>query len=276
MPISKKYLKDYKTVDYQNPRVRKKNRERRLGQFRIGGTIAVVVVLGLIYFFVFSGFFTLQNVEIQGNQFIAKQEMQDLVSKFSAKKRLFILPQTNLLFFDIKALADQINKNYFLDKLVIEKYYPGTLQIQVAEKITAIAWSREQACYNLDFTGLVIGFCNEQASEKILKVRDLRGVEEYNVGDVIISSQDLKYFLDLNQGLEKTLELPVKCFEMSEMAGEIKVLLKQGTEIMLSQQMGAQEALAKIFVLFEQEIDKNALDQVSYIDMRFGDKIFYQ
>jgi len=215
-------------------------------------------------------------VEIQGNQFISEQEMQDLVSKFGAKKRLFILPQTNLLFFNIKGLANQINKNYFLDKLMIEKYYPRTLQIQVEEKITAIAWSREQACYNLDFTGLVIGFCNEQASEKILKVRDLRGAEEYNVGDVIISAQDLKYFLDLNQGLEQNLELPVKCFEMSEMAGETKVLLKQGTEILLSQQMGAQEVLAKLFVLLEQEIALEELDQVSYIDMRFGDKVFYQ
>ena len=59
MGISKKYLKDYKTVDYQNPRLRKKTRDRRLGQFRIGGTIVVVMVLGLAYFFFFSGFFTI-------------------------------------------------------------------------------------------------------------------------------------------------------------------------------------------------------------------------
>lgn len=279
MSVSQKYLKDYKVVDYQNPRLRKKLQEQRNNGAKIFFSTLFIAFAGAVYFFCFSSFFKIEKINVQ-SETIAPEAVIEKAEEQMSAQFLFIFSKRNIWFFNAGKLAVEISKNYFLDELVVKKHYPKQIDIYIKEKAAAAYWLRADQCYKVDKVGAIIGFCpadgGAAAAADIIQVRDLRPALSLKIGDSITTAEELKYIETLEQGFAQTLGIQTKSYEFLIAESELKIYLKQGPEIFLNMQKPAGEVISKLTILFNKEIPKNKLGAIGYIDMRFGEKIYYQ
>jgi cell division septal protein FtsQ len=280
MAVSEKYLKDYKVVDYQNPRLRKKVQEQQRRGALAFFSIFLIIAGGLLYFFGFSPFFLIKNVNVQ-SETVAPEAIIEKIDEQMALKFLWIFSRENIWFFDTQKLADEISKNYFWEELEIKKHYPSGIDVVLSEKIAVMHWLKGGQCYKTDVNGLIIGFCGEgttsmSAPAVVLEVRDLRPAENLSAGFFVADQEEIKYISDLDAGFKNALGVDAKSYEFSEAHDEIKIYLKQGPEIYLNAAGSVGEAISRLSVLFDKEINKKDIGKIGYIDMRFGEKIYYQ
>ena len=275
MSVSQKYLKDYKVVDYQNPRLRKKLKEQRSRGAVVFFSTLFIAFAGAVYFFCFSSFFRIEKINVQSDT-IAPEAVIEKAEEQMSGHLFFVLSKKNIWFFSTARLAAEISKNYFLDELIIKKYYPNQIDVYLKEKAAAAYWLRADQCYKVDKVGAVIGFCEDAAAANIIQIRDLRPALTFKIGDLITTADELKYITTLEQGFTKTLGIQIKSYEFLATADELKIYLQQGPEIFLNMQKSAVEIISKLTILFDKEIPKNKLGSIGYIDMRFGEKIYYQ
>ena len=276
MSVSPKYLKDYKVVDYQNPRLRKKLQEQRSRGAVVFFLTLFIAFAGAVYFFCFSSFFRIEKINVQSAT-IAPEAVIEKANEQMSGSLFFIFSKKNIWFFNANALAAAISKNYFLDELIIKKYYPNQIDVYLKEKAAAAYWLRADQCYKVDKVGAVIGFCPAiGGAAEIIQIRDLRSALTLKIGDSITTAEELKYIATLEQGFTQTLGMQIKSYEFLATADELKIYLKQGPEIFLSMQKPAVDIISKLTILFNKEIPKNKLGGIGYIDMRFGEKIYYQ
>jgi cell division septal protein FtsQ len=277
MSISAKYLKDYKVVDYQNPRLRKKMQEQRKRGALAFFSILFVVAAGLIYFFFFSPFFVIKKVNVESAT-VAPEAMMEKAEEQLSRRFLFVFSRRNIWFFNIETLTAEIKKDYFLDELQVVKHYPNAIDIVLKEKSAVMHWLSAGQCHKVDAVGMIIGFCGEGVTAaNIIEVRDLRpGAIAAQLGQLVAAQADLNYIAELNQGFLKALSIEVNTYEFLATLNETKVYFKNGPEIYLNQQRSAGEIISKLSVLFDKEISKDKMGKIGYIDMRFGEKIYYQ
>src|SRR3989339_655475 len=153
MSVSEKYLKDYKVVDYQNPRLRKKMQEqRKRGAFAFF-SIFFVVLVGLFYFFFLSSFFLIKNINVESDT-VAPEAALEKAEEQMAQKFLFVFSRRNIWFFSVEKFIGAISKDYFWDELLVEKIYPDEVHIVLREKVTVMRWLNAGQCYKLDAVGL--------------------------------------------------------------------------------------------------------------------------
>ncbi|MFH0815092.1 MAG: hypothetical protein V1902_03410 [Candidatus Falkowbacteria bacterium] len=275
MSVSLKYLKDYKVVDYQNPRLRKKLQEQRSRGAVVFFSTLFIALAGAVYFFCFSPFFRIEKINVQSST-IAPEAVIEKAEEQMSSRFLFIFSRKNIWFFSTAQLAAEISKNYFLDELVIKKYYPKQIDVYLKEKTAVAYWLRADQCYKVDSVGAIIGFCQDAAAANIIQIRDLRPALTLKIKDSITTAEELKYITTLEQGFAQALGLQVKSYEFLVAQNELKIYLKQGPELFLNMQKPAGDIISKLTVLFNKEISKNKLGGIGYIDLRFGEKIYYQ
>lgn len=87
-----------------------------------------------VYFFFGSGLLTVKTINISGLQNIPRPELEEIVAENLRKKHLFVFPNRHIALFSKRALKEDINKKYIVDKLIIDKKLPFTLNIVVKEK----------------------------------------------------------------------------------------------------------------------------------------------
>ena len=105
--------------------------------------------------------FRVTDVRIEGASPATAAAVRDLIYKQFDTTRYLVLPQENILIFNIDLALQTISANLIFDELKIGKKLPNQLIITVKEKtVRAIFWNGDRF-WALDGTGFVVREANE-------------------------------------------------------------------------------------------------------------------
>lgn len=238
----------------------------------LGGTI---ILIGIIWLTLFSPVFIIKDIKVSGAEAGKIDMIKELAWKQTKSHRWFIIPQSRLLTLSKKQLQAEIAQEYIFESIQIKKKLFHTLEIKIIEKKPAAVWFENESYYVVDQTGLVLAKENSPRSELAVLYN--------NSAPTIIAKQiNTDKQVALTRGIElfkltqtQFAYLKPKQISVPAERETIVLILDGGQLIYLTTKQSAQPQLEKLDTLLKTEL-KNRLPSVDYIDLRFGDKIYYK
>jgi cell division septal protein FtsQ len=274
--------RDYSRKSFRNPFFpsSKKARFKRffflVVLFLLLGALAVVVTNQLTDL-------TITAVTVDGSEQINRQAVVALVETQLETQRFLVLAQRNLLFFSKRQLRQTLRENYAIESVTIDKDWPDTLHITFKEKPFAVVWVSGNQHYYVDFDGDVINqvgaensFVIEPSgagtqvvrrdllSQRYPNVIDESG-REVVVGQPAISSDQARWINDVAIS-HYTMRSPA--------AEEITLSTQEGWQVHFNLNQSVQSQLQKLILTLQERVENRAT--LEYIDLRFGEKVFYK
>lgn len=236
--------------------------------------------------------FKIENIKISGTDFISEAEINQIASDQINKSRFLIFPQSNIVFFSKNQLKKAILEKYYLNHLTINKDYWHQITIEIEEKPIKLIYSANQKKYFIDENGTIINEYGPGKSDKkevingleivrpnsqaqnLLVVND-KNNQDIQIGFQVLGKDDVNFILSLDKILKDEADFKINDYSLPEgNKNDLMVLTNQGWEIRFNMKDSYQSQTRLLFLILKDKVkDRATLD---YIDLRFGDKIYYQ
>lgn len=280
--------RDYSTKNYRNPFFRRKNKTKKR---RVFSWLLLLVILAIIiYWLFFSQFFIIKNIEVSGNKNIAAAEIINITNEQLPKRRFLLFKQNNIFILNKSQLAEKILAQYILEKIKIKRQFPDKIKIELFEKLSSIVWLTGGAAYYVDLAGTVTGRVTDQQidqaqvgtidilrhkiiSQNLPLVYDTenRGVV---VGQKVGSQKIIDFIVNLITNLPKRINFEIAYYDFNTQSREVAAVTNEGWQAKFGLDSNLDAQLDNLALLLQEKI-KNPRE-LDYIDLRFGERVFYK
>lgn len=277
--FSKKRRFDYARKKFENPFF-KKHKKVTIGtslKVKMIATVLLLIVGFSAWFFIYSPFWKIKSIEVLGLERLDKREIEKLAREEMRRKIAGLIPCSNSLFFSEKNLTDNITSKYHFEKITIKKNLPKALKIELEEKLFACTWQEDGETYYSDSHGYIL--------EKTVLENVDRGKypliinrSSQRIKDRIASvdKKYIKFILDIFKIAEYSpIGFEIKSFVIDDEQETVKIESQEGPIIKFSTRNDAEDQLERLIVVRHEKL-KNDFINKKYIDLRFGDKIYFQ
>ncbi|MBT4723103.1 FtsQ-type POTRA domain-containing protein [Candidatus Falkowbacteria bacterium] len=271
--IQPKYQKDYKNLEYRNPRL-EKDRQKRSQRFRkliyIGSGIIVLVILYLLFF---NPLFQIKQVKIEGLQRVKYENLIKIVDDYRHDNALFFFSRNNYWIMNKSKIKESILSAYRFETLEIKKKFPNKLIVQIGEKRPEVVWQTNNLCFALDDSALAIQYCEDK--QDLMIIKDTQN-ELLEIGGRPITEDELNYYRELN---EKVWQFFIEKFvpvNYEKEFNSLKLNTNKNFFIYFNSNLPIDDQLIRLQYLLKDENVKSGLETVEYFDLRFDDKVFYR
>lgn len=237
-------------------------------------TILAIIIGALGWWLLLSPTFRLTEITASPAKNFSIDDLKGLVwDKIRASGG--ILPKDNLWLVDTKAISQSLNERYYLDKLKISKNWPHKLNISFEEKNYALAWSENNNYYLINYQGDII---SEGAIPPNLLIIYNRGATRKGERRIDIEEKYLSFADNLNKAFaEKIKGLNDRQFFLDDEINTVKIQIVSGPVLKFNTEDSIDKQLIKLETIRKQELsDGRLFNSQKYLDLRYGDRIFYQ
>jgi len=283
---------DYQRKKFKNPYFSPKKKINKNKKSWIGLGIGLLAILFILAVISRNNFFEIKTINVQGNKFISQNEIMQIVLTQSEKSRFIIFSQKNLIFFNKASLKRNLSHKYYFDELNISKQYWNTINISVTEKPTTLIYITNQEKYYLDGNGNVINKYEPGVNDTVVEnngVQIVRPLSEISglpvvvnrnntpaeIGNQILNKENVSFILNVDNRIKDSADFKIKQYQIDDNnTNDLMVMTDQGWEIRFSLKDQYSSQIKLLFLILNDKVkDRSTLH---YIDLRFGDKIFYQ
>ncbi len=233
-----------------------------------------ILLIALIWLICFSPFLTISQIEISGAREERIQSIEQSAWDQASQHRFWLLSQSHLYLFDGNQFKEKLLDQYSFNEVQIKKVVPNKLKIVITEKTPVAVWIENDAYYLIDGEGWVINTVGGPMPDLVtihnngqpkLNNKRLEGQESLIKASIYLkSSLDSKFaYLEFDQ--------IVTTYERNSLT----LILKDGVLIYFTIDEPIYSQLDRLDALIKGQL-KNQLSGVSYIDLRFGDKVYYK
>ena len=278
-------------------------RDNKKSKKRIPARVIWIWVVFLSLVFLLAGavyllrlpYWQIKKVEIKGLVIVDPADINTKVNNFISGRKFFLLPQSSYLLFNSNDLALLLKQDFpRLEQVLVKKTLPDSLEVVVKEReLFGVFCSSPQdlenkiwegKCVYIDKTGFAYNAAPVSSGSLLLKIKS--DAAEARVGAILLDQDLMNDFMLLSEGLEKVAGIRPVAFEFfSQISSEIKVETSGGFKILFKRGDNFENAFRVLKTVLEQEIYphtfgsvgvKGKRAQLEYIDLRFGNKVFYR
>jgi cell division septal protein FtsQ len=238
------------------------------------GGILIIIAGALGWWLFLSPTFRLTEVTASPAKNFSADDLTSLVwEKIRAQSG--ILPKDNLWLVDTNAIGQALNERYYLDKLKISKNWPHRLNISFEEKNYALAWGENNNYYLINYQGDII---SQGAIPPNLLIIYNRGAAKAGERRIEIEEKYLSFADNLNKAFaEKIKGLNDRQFFLDDEINTVKIQITNGPVLKFNTEDSIDKQLVKLETIRKQELsDGRLFNSQKYLDLRYGDRIFYQ
>ncbi len=270
-------------------RVRSKRlieRKRRLFLFKsIAIIFALIVFVGLSSWVLYRPFMQIDEIIVNGNNVISDSEIIDIIKENTTGKYLFLFPRSNIFIYPENKIKALILTSFRQIKSVdIVRSGFQTLYIEIKEQRPYALWcifdssKNEQVqdnCYFLNKGGLVFSkapnftgnvffrFYGGLGSTNPIGKYYLKVNSEFNRVDILINS------------IKGLGIVPIELHPLED--SDMELYMEDGSKVLFTKEQSSSEVFNNLKIILESETFKNKnMENVEYIDLRFGDKVYFK
>ena len=283
--------------EFENPFFKKKgsfSSSRRGIRLKIDFLLSFLVISGWVYFLFFSPYFSVIDIAVSGNKKLTKKNFDDYLTQNYNK---------NIFFLNIAKISSGLTDNFILKGVNIEKIYPRSLAVTVIERHPEYAVFYEKYLYLMDGEGIVFkelkdlssfyGASSTPGSADLFKeYEDLKSGYPFLMFSALARGGPAPG--DNNRGAEiykqKFLSELKKTYGAEKISADFKikyitikggndpqitVTLFNNVELYFDLDLDVQTQIDYLQILYAEKLNK-IINDLKYIDLRFGKKIYYK
>lgn len=272
--------------------VSSKKIRRRQVFFKAGlATAGIFVLLSSIVAFFYIPKFRIKNISVDGLLVLGKEELQPDISGFLKNKFFGILPYDNIFILPKEKLISFISGEFPpLKKISIDRDFTQGIFVLVEERKPGFLWCREymevrppleveppqfpQAadCAFMDENGFIFQTAPFFAGNIFLKFFDRRE-ESADVGKNMLSGGE---FAKLSSFYKKMSDKNFRIASIDLKDGDIyEIFLGEGWYVILNNKNEPEDSFNNLELVLNETV-KEKRPQLEYIDLRFGNKVYFK
>ena len=273
------------------PKEKKQFRKRKKNYY-IRATVGIFIVILLItgtYFGVHLSAFQIQKISIQGLSAIKEEDVKsEIASALSGSYVAGLIPYRFLFAAPMEQIIQRI-KNQFplIAEVGIKKDFPDEIAITIQERQlfgvlcndgaseeATVQEGREVQCFYLDMQGIAYQKAPQTQGFLIMKVST--DAANIPLGGLGVDPMMIRRMMELNQKLPTAVGSAIVGYRLLHtIPHELRAVTKQGFSLLIKQDGDMDSLLYVLKTVLEKEIG-NKRGGLDYIDLRFGNKVFYK
>lgn len=231
----------------------------------------------------------MDKVKVEGAHRINPEEIENMAHAQVSEAKGGLFPADNLILFENKELSSRIKDNFRIEKAQVEKEWPSTLKIEIEEKSISYIWKEGEKYYRVSRDGNIIKTIDkekenededgekkekEEMSEKPL-------IEDKTEGRVVdgritAPASDIDFIFDLFEEFDKNENgITPEKFILSPKPRTIEVITEEGPAIYFDKEADHRKQLRRLLAIKKEKLEDSFFEK-EYIDLRYGDRVFYQ
>lgn len=231
-------------------------------------------IFGIIALFVGTTFLLrmdslkIKEVAIETDNQTLKQNIKEFVMKKISGNYLFFIPKANLLFVDEKQIEKDIKEQYLrIEDVSINKNLEGILEIKLTERVAVALWcSGGEKCDLVNTEGYIFAPATKTDLENKIIFEGI--LEEAKI------IRDFELFMRFSKLLEEQ-KIQIQKYTL-EMDKKNTVETNIGDIVFSFDEMSVENKIENLLLIIEEEQKKGRKAEFEYIDLRFGNKVFYK
>ncbi len=278
----RKRRKDYQSKRFDNPFYKKRSKKKGIGRVSFKSFLITLLILfiifGLFWFFYFSSTFTIKQVGVNGLERVNPDEIKDYAFKEAKKDKIFS-NESNLFAISIDNLKKDLQNNYNFATIEVNKKLPDTLEIYIKERSYDAIFLENGDYYFIDNKGYVVDKINDIKLVDPVKYPIIKNESDLNILDnkVGVNDDTLKFINKFYNHLQSFTEerMVIENFIVKDNDSSLSAQVLNGPVLYLSKDSDVEEQSKNLIILKQEEI-KDDFGKIIYIDLRYGDKLFYR
>jgi cell division septal protein FtsQ len=274
---------DYSSKKYLNPFFRRKKAKfYNLSpsfnwRIRLIFLLILAIILGAIWFFFFAFYFNIKAIEVMGGKRIQAPALEGLVWEQTEERRFLAGSQKNINLFDKNELRERIQDKYSLENIAVDKKWPGKIIISIKERNPSLIWFEAEKYYYIDNKGNVISETDPiQINQKDYPLIENRGGTKIFGKKVEAKSDDLFYAIKLfNEFKNNYKKFEIDRFIIDNDLNTIKLSVINGPQIYFNTTADINEQISELIIFIDRKLKDNFKNK-DHIDLRFGDRVYYE
>lgn len=261
---------------YVSPALRKKKQRKK--QILIWSFVFLFILLlvGIVYLLNLPKF-QINQIEIQGTHLVEQEQIEQKVNTQLSQKILGIIPNSNVFIFSKTHLYNELIQNQAIREVDVYKKLFNTLYVVIEEHQKKTLYCENntyQKCFFVNEEGLLYATVDTfiiPEQEIIIFIEN----KTKQIGDYISEQHVFKNLMQFIKSIDQ-VELRIKSIVLLE-DGVIELITREDSKIIMSVFDDFEKNFINLIALFEQEIfSKEKVREIEYIDIRFGNKLFYK
>lgn len=234
----------------------------------------LVAILGGAIYFLRLSYWQIKKVEVGSSGVLAPQEIKARIDYFLGGRILFFLPRGSFLLFSSSGLASVLQKEFpQIESVAIQKEFPDYLRVVVKERELFGIFCNE-GCVYIDKQGFAYDYAPGSSGSLLIKIKS--DAAEARIGSTVLDAGLISEFLLISSGVSKVSGAKVIVYEFSfKVPSEIKVETSEGFKIVFKRGGDFESSFRILQTVLQQEI-KEKRPRLDYLDLRFGNKVFYK
>ena len=241
---------------------------------------SVIKIIWFIFFLLIiqalghASVFKIKEISLENNKELSLLEIEEIINPFLNTKRLFIFKNSNYFLINKSYLINLLSTEYNLETINIKKVFPNKLKIIVQERISSFIWQKDDSLYLLTSQGTLnhkIRDLNENYDNYPILI-DFRAQEANK--EQIFNDLELNYINTMYLLWQEVIGDKIKIKKMYiEDSKDFKVEINLGYNIIFNKEKDIKEQLNNLNKVLAESIIGAEVD---YIDLRFGDKVYFK
>ncbi len=263
---------------YRSSRFAHKKRKRFLIVTGLGFVILVSFVFALS---ALSGcdFMKIKNVNILGVQEIKENDLKEIVWKDLDTKYLWLFSKDNIFIYPRKKIIGDVLKDFpKIRSASVDLDFPDSVNLKIDERMPYALWCGDATstdCYFVDEEGYIFGTADDYSNDKFFRYYKNLGADIF----IRQSIFDLKKFEDLDSFVVFLTGLEISPYKMVYKDDRnCEIYFGEGTKIIFDSTMDMKDIINNFQSILNMDefSDVENLKKLEYVDLRFGNKIFYK
>ncbi len=219
----------------------------------------------------------IRDVKINGNIFVPIQEIQDKTNSVLDSSIIGIIPKRNIFLFSAREVESKIKENPAIVSVKIKKDFFNTILIEITEQEKEMVYctSLERSeCYYINKTG----FLYAKISDFIIPEQEIIIYSEQGTKKIEDTLLEKELYTDVVSFIKSSARYDVRIGQVFiKSDGLIEFVTRDNVRLITSVYDDFAKDFDNLVALFEKQVlVKDQLSLVEYIDLRFGNKVFYK
>lgn len=237
--------------------------------------VGLLIVLSALAALAYLPQVTIAELNVKGLSTIPEEEVRAAIERELSRKYLFLLPKRNIFLYPRGGIERALLSSF--PKLLSARVSFADfdrLEITVEERSPLAVWctSQDDECYFLDRDGFIYAKAPEFSGTVFIKYKG--PVEGGPVGGHYLQTQAFRSLSALVTELGKQVGEPVR---VSVEGSDADIRFLRGFSLFLSLEDKPEDSIERLMLaLSAQPLKGRDLSSLSYIDLRFGDRVVYK
>ena len=263
--------KKYASRSFRNPYFRERIDKRPI-MILIGVLITFLMILTLLFIVFLNPSLKINEIHVSGLETISKTELDDALRFYSGERAFLVFPRQNRYLFDQDRLVEYLKGKFTLRDVQISRI-KNRIEIQIHERTSFLVWQTKGQSYVVDLDGIVIRIAEEDLLSSLPIFVD-RSNGEINVGDSVLTANEINSVFRFGEHL-KAQNILYTQIEFDRLAGKwTGVLTLDGYRILFDVAGDIDAQAQRLELIIKEKI--NDVSKLEYIDLRFGDHVYYK